>query len=320
MGSSSIMPSALTTPDVLVLGGGGILGEAWMRALLAGLDEHPAFDARSCRTYIGTSAGSIVAAALVAGIDPRSELGDVGGPAEPLADAAPLDLDEDARQDDGSGLTSAAAGTLAALALSTTARGGAVMRRAALSRVPIGRRSLSPLGRNLERAGARWDGRLRVATVDLRGGSRVMFGAPSAPQASVGAAVEASCSIPGVFRPVSIDGRDYVDGGVWSPTNLDTADVERGDVVLCLNPSGGWRPRPTDPTTAVGPVSRMIARAEALTLERRGAQVEIVVPDASALQVMGTNLMDPGPRAAVLRAGFEQGRRIAQARQPRAAA
>ena len=320
MGTPVIMPFIPTTPDVLVLGGGGILGEAWMRALLAGLDEHPDFDARGCGTYIGTSAGSIVAAALVAGIDPRSELTDVGGTAEPLAEATPEDLSEqDAERVDGIGLTSAAAGTLAALALSSTAWGGAVMRRAALGRIPRGRRSLASRGRNLDDAGARWDGRLRVATVDLKAGSRVMFGAPNAPQTRVGAAVEASCSIPGVFRPVTISGRDYVDGGVWSPTNMDAADVGRGDVVLCLNPSGGWRPSPTDPTTALGPVSRMIARTEALTLERRGAQVELVAPDASSLQVMGTNFMDPRPRAAVLRAGFEQGRRMAQARERRAA-
>ena len=194
------------------------------------------------------------------------------------------------------------------------------MRRAALGRIPRGRRSLASLGRNLDDAGARWDGRLRVATVDLKAGSRVMFGAPGAPQAPVGAAVEASCSIPGVFRPVTIGGRDYVDGGVWSPTNMDSADTERGDVVLCLNPSGGWLPRPRDPTTAIGPVSRVIARTEALTLERRGAQVEVVVPDATALDVMGTNFMDSGPRAAVLRAGFDQGRRMARTRDPRAAA
>ena len=63
------------TPDILVLGGGGILGEVWMNAVLAGLDEADGFDACGCAGYIGTSAGSIVATALVAGIRPRERLG-----------------------------------------------------------------------------------------------------------------------------------------------------------------------------------------------------------------------------------------------------
>jgi len=52
----------ITTPDVLVLGGGGILGEAWMSAVLVGLDSSEDFDPLACSRYVGTSAGSIVAA------------------------------------------------------------------------------------------------------------------------------------------------------------------------------------------------------------------------------------------------------------------
>ena len=62
-------------PEVLVLGGGGLLGEAWMNAVLAGLEEADALDARACASFIGTSAGSIVASALAAGVRPRSRLG-----------------------------------------------------------------------------------------------------------------------------------------------------------------------------------------------------------------------------------------------------
>src|SRR4051794_8359288 len=65
----------MQTPDVLVLGGGGTLGEAWMSAVLVGLGSLGPFDARACRGYLGTSAGSIVAASLVAGIDPSERLG-----------------------------------------------------------------------------------------------------------------------------------------------------------------------------------------------------------------------------------------------------
>src|SRR3982074_3466016 len=73
--------------DVLVLGGGGILGEAWMTAVLAGLAEAVGFDARRCDAFVGTSAGSIVAAALVAGAEPSTRLGTL--PEQPAVPTEP---------------------------------------------------------------------------------------------------------------------------------------------------------------------------------------------------------------------------------------
>jgi NTE family protein len=129
-----------------------------------------------------------------------------------------------------------------------------------------------------------------------------MFGRPDAPESRVGEAVEASCAIPGYFRPVDIGGRSYVDGGAWSPTNLDTARVSRGKQVLCLNPTGSI------PT--LGVASNAMARVEALVVERRGARVDLVSPDEGAREAIGRNLMDPRPRREVIAAGFEQGRRL----------
>src|SRR5204862_6387237 len=85
-----------------------------------------------------------------------------------------------------------AAAPFAAVGLRSTAPGGALFRRTLLGLAPTGRRSLRGLGEHLERDGARWDGRLQVSAVDLGSGKRVMFGAPDAPEASVGEAVEAS--------------------------------------------------------------------------------------------------------------------------------
>ncbi|CAA9480589.1 MAG: hypothetical protein AVDCRST_MAG13-1142, partial [uncultured Solirubrobacteraceae bacterium] len=58
-------------PDVLVLGVGGLLGEAWMTGVLAGIEEATGHDLTTCRAYVGSSAGSIVAASLAAGRSPR---------------------------------------------------------------------------------------------------------------------------------------------------------------------------------------------------------------------------------------------------------
>jgi NTE family protein len=305
--------ASFTAPSVLVLGGGGILGEVWMSAVLAGLEDAAGFDARDCEGYVGTSAGSIVAAAVAAGVDPRERLGELPEPPPAPADAAhPGDAGALRRALElGLAAGAAAAGPLAALGLRTTEAGGALVRRAALSRVPSGRRSLAALGDELDRAGARWDGRLAVSAVEVESGRRTMFGEPGAPEASVGQAVRASCAIPGVFRPLTLGGRHYVDGGVWSPTNLDRAPAGRGTRVLCLNPTGSIR--------GLGLVSRSVAGVEALALERRGAHVQVVAPDAASVTAIGPNLMDARPRARVIEAGLAQGRALGGRTQRRAA-
>ena len=253
-----------------------------------------------------------MAAHLVAGVAPATELGRLAEqPAVRLEgsedDARPLRQAFDALAD----LGSSAVAPLASIAFSSTAVGGALLRRAALRRVPTGRRSLEDLGRMVERTGASWDGRLRVAAVELESGRRVMFGAPGAPELSVSAAVRASCAIPGVFRPVSAGGRTFVDGGAWSPTNMDTAEVGSGDRVLCLNPTGSLRPAIRALAGALGPVSRGIATAEGLVLKHRGAVVTAINPDEATAAVMGPNLMNAERREAVIEAGLAQGRRMA---------
>lgn len=302
----------MRTPDAIVLGGGGLLGEAWMSALLAGLEHSPEFDARASACYVGTSAGSIVAASLAAGLEPGARLGQLpdiaasspegsGGRETPLS----LALASAAK------LAGAAATPLAPFAFASTAAGGAILRRTALRAIPEGKRSLDELGRQVELSGVSWDGRLRIVAVERESGRRVVFGAPGAPEVTVSTAVQASCAIPGYFRPVSAHGRSYVDGGLWSPTNVDVADVNRGQHVLCLNPTASLRPASRTLTGAIGRFSRAVTSAEALVLKHRGAVVATINPDARSAAAMGANLMDARPRQAVIEAGLAQGRRLA---------
>lgn len=301
--------SGFEKPDVLVLGGGGILGEAWMSSVLAGLEEAAAFDARGCEAYVGTSAGSIVAAALVAGVDPRERLGEL--PEQPQAPDAAVASEAPTALARALAAGGEVLGPLAAVGLPYVETGGALLRRQALARVRVGRRSLEDLGAALEQWGARWDGRLQIAAVESETGRRVMFGSAEAPQASVPDAVEASCAIPGFFRPIAIDGRSYVDGGVWSPTNMDAAPAGHGKRVLCLNPTATLRWSRDNPYGGIGLVSRSLAAVEGHYLERRGAEVEIVVPDATSTAVMAGRLMDPKLRAETVAAGLAQGRALA---------
>ena len=296
------------TPEVLVLGAGGILGEAWMGGLLAGLTEATGFDPRSCEHFVGTSAGSIVAAGLAGGIDPASRL-------EQLPEQPAVPGEEEPRRSllggalrFGRGASATAFAPLAALALRSTAFSGAAVRRAALARVPAGKRSLAGLGDGIGQLGVDWDGRLLVVAVELESGRRVVFGMPGETHLSVPQAVEASCAIPGVFRPIRANGRTYVDGGAWSLTNLDVAPVARGTRVLCLNPTGSMGTTPSL-RGAIGPLSRSVAAVEGLALQRRGAIVTTLGPDADAARAMGGDFMDGRRRAATQQAGYAQGLR-----------
>ncbi len=300
-----------------------MLGEAWLSAALAGIAQGGGFDARRSGCVIGTSAGSIVAASLVAGIDPAERLdlsasagvvyGAVAG-SEPARSGALADALAVA-----TGLGGAAAAPLASLALSSTAPGGALLRRAMLRRVPPGTQSMAQLAEIIDAAEPEFDGRLLIAAVELRSGRRVMFGSPGAPSATVAQAVLASCAIPGVFSPVRIGAREYVDGGAWSPTNADAASVRRGDRVLCLNPTGSLRPSRGALVGAVGPLSRGATASEALALRHRGAHVRTINPDEASAREMGLDLMSRSRRDAVIAAGHAQGLRLAGSQAARAA-
>jgi NTE family protein len=285
-------------PDVLVLGGGGILGEAWMTGVLGGLEAATGMDLRTCRAFVGTSAGSIVAAGLAAGRSPRRP--DGGGTGAPTAGGGTREVGGASAAAATLTRVAGAAGTLAAVAapagLAAVAPMGARVRSLVLGRVPEGRRSLAPLRREVARWDTAFDGRLRVCTVEIGSGRRVVFGSRRAPEATVADAVVASCSIPGVFPPVRIGDREYVDGGAWSPVNADATPAGSGDRVLILEPTA----------VLLRGALRAAAAVESLVLRRRGARVELVTPGADAAPLMA-RLMDPDRGGRVLAAGYRQG-------------
>ena len=72
-----------------------------------------------------------------------------------------------------------------------------------------------------------------VAT-DIRTGREKVFS-----KGNAGAAVRASCSIPGIFQPAKIDDDTYVDGGLVSPVAVDAARRMGADAVIAVDISGG---------------------------------------------------------------------------------
>ncbi len=298
-------------PDVLVLGGGGLLGLEWMMGVLAGIEDQTGFDMRACEYFVGTSAGSIIAARLSSGRSPRRPTGRQPEPEPALSDAQEglgAAAAQAARR--AAEWTLAAWSPLAPAALRMARPAGTALRATVLTRMKAPGRTLDDLQAQIEGYGARFDGRLRVACVDRQTGGRVMFGAPGAPWATVAQAVAASCAVPWIFAPITIEEREYVDGGVWSATNLDAAPAGRGTYVLCLNPTAGLNGSHT-----LVAVARRLARSavsvEALTVRRRGAAVHTIAPDNESSAAMGGDFMDPEPRTRVLAAGYAQGLRAA---------
>ena len=285
-------------PDVLVLAAGGVIGEAWMTGVLAGIEDEAGADLRGVESFVGTSAGAIVAARLAAGEPLR----------RPSRTEAPAVGETEADERRGLVRTAArwgwaATSPLAPVATALSAPGGALVRSALLARAPDTGRTLGRLHEEVERSGVRFDGRLRVCCVDKGSGRRVVFGSPGAPRASVADAVTASCAIPWVFAPVRIGEREYVDGGVWSVTNLDAAPARRQTEVLCLDPTASLR-------SPLRQAFRVAISVELQILRRRGARVRHVGPDAEAAEAMGTDFMATGPSAAALAAGHRQGRAL----------
>ncbi len=150
-----------------------------------------------------------------------------------------------------------------------------------------------------------------MVCVDRRRGRRVVFGSPGAPHATVAQAVRASCAVPWIFAPVTIGGEEYVDGGVWSATNLDVAPVARDTHVLCLNPTASIRGQHPVVTVARR-MARSAAVVEAMALRRKGAFVQVVAPDAASAAEMGADFMAAEPRERVLAAGYQQGMALAR--------
>ncbi len=319
------MSDLFIAPDVLVLASGGTLGEAWMSGLLAGIEDATGHDFRSAEALVGTSAGSLIAAALAAGQRPRRPKPPPGtlqltSGVTPAADVAPEaasqlpawlpTISRSALQSvarEAARLAGVAATPLAPMALAVGSTGSTALRAALLGRAPGTDQSLSAIHDGVAETGARFDGRLRVVAVDRESGRRVVFGSPGAPDATVAEAVQASCSVPWIFAPTRIGDREYVDGGVWSNTNLDVAPAARLTQVLCLNPILSLDIAIASPFGLLRAIAGSTSALETLSLRSRGAKVRMIGPEQEIARVMGPNLMDASRREQVLAGGYAQG-------------
>jgi NTE family protein len=115
----------------------------------------------------------------------------------------------------------------------------------------------------------------------------------------------ASCAIPGWFAPVTIDGKQYVDGGAVSATSIDVLAHAGMDEVYVVAPMISFAM--DHPTSVSARLERRwrvevtkTARREAAVVRAAGANVRMVGPGPEDLTAIGANLMDDDRRVHVL--------------------
>jgi NTE family protein len=266
----------------LVLGGGGVTGIAWEWGMLAGLAE-AGVDLCTADLVVGTSAGSVVGAQVAADIPAKDRY------------AAQLTAA-------GGELTAKLGGLLWAQIAWAVLRSRIPQRaRARIGRMALAAKTVPEAERKAvieARLPVRtWPERtLLIPAVDAMSGEFVIFDKDS--DASLVDAVAASCAVPGVWPPVTINGRRYIDGGVRSAANADLAAGCARVVVLAPITSGFG---------ALPSAGRQVARLS------EEAQVVMISPDKAARRAIGRNMLDPARRAGAARAGHTQAATVADA-------
>jgi NTE family protein len=274
----------------LVLGGGGPVGIAWETGLLAGLAESGVMLAEA--DYIlGTSAGAYVGSQLAMGRDLARMTASIVREADnprPLASGPP----------GGADIVKFLADTRLAAADRDPVAGRREVGAFAMKAKTVDEATFfKGLGRSLsELAPDFWPDRPFACTaVDAESGRFMVWDAKS--KVGLTRAVASSCSAPGFFPPVAINGRLYIDGGVRTPTN---ADIPKGhELVIVFAVRVGEE---------AGPL-----QAELQSLRDGGARVELIAPDEASVAAFGPNIMDVATRPEVAKAGLAQGRRMAEA-------
>jgi NTE family protein len=262
--------------SALVLGGGGVAGIAWEAGIIDGLRRADT-DLGIADLIVGTSAGSVVGTALRQDADlelfirtraglPRSRhTSDMDAAARGFAVLADTSLDPDeARRRVGK------------LALDAPTGPEEPWVEAISAGLP----------------GREWPpGRLLITAVNTLTGEFAAWGHDSG--VPLDRAIAASCAVPCVAPPVTVDGARYMDGGVTSSTN---ADLARGaSSVVVLDPIASLRPR---------------GRLQAELAATGAGDTMVIEPDEAAVASFGTNLISTSIWLPAFAAGRDQARRL----------
>lgn len=306
----------------LVLGGGGLVGIAWEAGVLLGL-QRAGTPIDGWDRVIGTSAGSIVGAHLLAEPDFAAWV------ERQLVEAGPED-DIPLRVMGGRvaagalrlgrrrGLGWMPAAWVVLSGVETLVRRRARPHRPATGGAPASIRRFTPTDPRLARLGSfgmaartasertyldvlgqflepvvDWPEGLVATAIDVDTGETVAFDAASGVPFVPG--IAASCAVPALMPMVRIGGRRYMDGGMASQTHADLA-------------AGA------DEVVVIAPLDLGLLSVEVDRLRRSGSRVTVVTPGPEAQRVIGRSvaLLDPARRARAAEAGLLDGGRAAE--------
>ena len=293
----------------LVLGAGGTVGMAYIAGALRALEVEGGFAPGDADLVVGTSAGSVVGSYLRSGWT-TEDFWQLAHGAHPRMPAL----------DDGSGSVMAPA-YRSPVGLVRRGLGSMYVMAQSVLRLPI-TTVPSPLRRafpgglfsmreNRERLttelGPVWPDRdLWLVAVDILSGRRIVLGREGAPECSLADAVQASCAIPGIYKPVRVGNVTLVDGGAHSTTNLDLAADAGCDLIICVAPmafdTSDRLPSALQRLVRMFPARKL--SAEVAAARASGAEVLMLRPSVSDLQVQGLNMMRPAGLELVARAAY----------------
>jgi NTE family protein len=274
--------------DALVLGGGGVAGVAWELGVLRGIaDQDPGLAARllGADQVVGTSAGSAVAAQITSGtpldvlydaqlvadgidivveFDGAAMIAGWTAAMQPSADGTPPEPAESRRR-------------IGAMALAATTTDEAARLKEHEAHLPS----------------SEWPAtELAIPAVDAESGELTVFRRGSGVRLLD--AVAASCAVPGVWPPMTIGDRRYIDGGIRSVANVDLA--AGADHVLVITPqrpgtASVFGPSATEQVAGLAP-----------------AKVLMIGADDASIEAFGSNPLSPATRAPSAVAGRAVGR------------
>lgn len=270
--------AGLSVTRALVLGGGGIAGIGWETGMLFGLAER-GVDVTGADVIVGTSAGSAVAAQVTSGTS-LAELHDRLVFPQGEATEIPVELDIEKMVAEWGGLMRAAG------------RGKEL--RAAIGRFALAASTVPERTRRdviaARLSSHKWPAQdIRIVAVDAVTGDERVFTA--ADGVELVDAVAASCAVPGIWPPMTVDGHRYIDGGVRSSANVDL--VADYDVVLVI--------APVPDLLAIDPAIDQATKA----VEQR-QQTLVIRPDEASLAAIGFNPLDPATGKPSAQAGRAQ--------------
>lgn len=270
--------------QALVLGGGGVVGVAWETGIVAGLLDG-GVDLRRADAIVGTSAGSIIGTRLAAGLDLREPDEGTVVPI-PAVDGGP----DMAVLDQVFGRWTAVEAVDEAFLKEIGALAGQ-------ARTPTEDDWIARAGR---RAGvADWPhDRLRLIAVDIDSGALGIHDRASG--APLHRAIAASSAIPGMFPPIAINGRRFMDGGVRSGTSADLLVPEAPERVIVIAPICAG-------TAGFGALAERCLDREVEQLRAVGSAVTRIIPLADEKTAFGPDLMDSAYEQPAQEAGYARG-------------